>query len=185
MISTRARLLKIYFSFSNVYTNLFALFVQLPFSCLSCASSSWLPLLHFSFPSFSLFPTPKRQCQSERSPKARHEANSFEPTEWSKRLTPGQLGWQGAAAVGSIPAPALSHSESEQKKITSLSPTKSTLPRKVLSRFQKRSDGSHSGQGDVVFKSMSKARSYRSQLATRPVMSCTSGSAPVSVWRCT
>ena len=28
----------------------------------------------------------------------------FEPAEWSERPTPGQLGWLGAAAVGSIPA---------------------------------------------------------------------------------
>ena len=96
------------FSFFNVYIYLFALFVQLPFSSLSCAGSSWLPLLLVSFPSFSLFPTPNRPCQSERSSKARHEADSFEPAEWSERLTPGQSGWLGAAAVGSIPALALS-----------------------------------------------------------------------------
>ena len=72
------------------------------------AGSSWLPLLLVSFPSFSLFPTPNRPCQSERSSKARHEADSFEPAEWSERLTPGQSGWLGAAAVGSIPALALS-----------------------------------------------------------------------------
>ena len=75
-----------YFSFSNVFTYLFALFVQLPFSSLSCAGSSWLPLPLASFPSFSLFPTPNRPCQSERSPKVRHEADSFEPAEWSERL---------------------------------------------------------------------------------------------------
>ena len=40
--------------------------------------------------------------------RARHEADSFEPAEWSERLTPGQSGWLGAAAVGSIPALALS-----------------------------------------------------------------------------
>ena len=58
-----------------------------------------------------LFPTsrfPNRPCQSERSPKARHEAFSFQPTEWSERLTHGQSGWLGAAALGSIPALALS-----------------------------------------------------------------------------
>ena len=49
-----------------------------------------------------------RPCQSERSSKARHEADSFEPAEWSERLTPGQSGWLAAAAVGSIPALALS-----------------------------------------------------------------------------
>ena len=100
----------ILFSFFNVYIYLFALFVQLPFSSLSCAGSSWLPLLLVSFPFFSLFPTPNRPCQSERSSKARQEADSFEPAEWSERLTPrpGQSGWQGAAAVGSIPALALS-----------------------------------------------------------------------------
>ena len=45
-------------------------------------------LLLVSFPSFSLLPTPNRPCQSERSSKARHEADSFEPAEWSERLTP-------------------------------------------------------------------------------------------------
>ena len=78
------------------------------FSSLSCAGSSWLPLLLVSFPSFSLLPTPHRPCQSERSSKARHEADSFEAAEWSERLTPGQSGWLGAAAVGSIPALVLS-----------------------------------------------------------------------------
>ena len=29
---------------------------------------------------------------------------SERPAEWSERLTPGQSGWLGAAAVGSIPA---------------------------------------------------------------------------------
>ena len=57
---------------------------------------------------WSLLPTPNRPCQSERSSEARHEADSFEPAEWSERLTPGQSGWLGAAAVGSIPALALS-----------------------------------------------------------------------------
>ena len=98
----------IFFSFFNVYIYLFALFVQLPFSFLSCAGSSWLPFTFVSFNSFALFPTPNRPCQSERSPKARHEADSFEPAEWSERLTPGQSGWLGAAAVGSIPALTLS-----------------------------------------------------------------------------
>ena len=78
--------------FLHVYIYLFALFVQLPFSSLSCAGSSWLPLPLVSFPSFSLLPTPNRPCHSERSPKARHEADSFEPAEWSGRLTPGQSG---------------------------------------------------------------------------------------------
>ena len=48
------------------------------------------------------------RCQSERSPKARHEADSFEQAEWSERLTPGQSSWLGATAVGSISALALS-----------------------------------------------------------------------------
>ena len=87
---------------------LFALSVQLPFSSLSCAGSSWLPLLLVSFPSFSLLPTPNRPCLSERSSKARHEADSFDPAEWSERLTPGQSGWLLAAAVGLIPVLALS-----------------------------------------------------------------------------
>ena len=68
-----------------------------------------------SFP-FSLFPTPNRLCQSECGPKARHEADSFEPAEWSSRLTPGQSGWLGAAAVGSIPDLALSHPQKVNKK---------------------------------------------------------------------
>ena len=68
----------------------------------------WLPLPLVYFPSFSLLPTPNRPCQSERSSKARHEADSFEPAEWTERLTPGQSGWLGAAAVGSIPTLALS-----------------------------------------------------------------------------
>ena len=87
---------------------LFTLFVQLPFSSLSCAGSSWLPLPLVSFFSFSLLPFPDRLCQSERSPEARHEADSFEPAKRSERLTPGQSGWLGAAAIGSIPALALS-----------------------------------------------------------------------------
>ena len=33
---------------------------------------------------------------------------TIQPAEWSERLTPGQSGWRGAAAVGSIPAHALS-----------------------------------------------------------------------------
>ena len=67
----------IFFSFFNVYIYVFALFVQLPFSSLSCAGSSWLPLPLVSFPSFSLLPTPNWPCQSGRSLKARHEADSF------------------------------------------------------------------------------------------------------------
>ena len=35
-------------------------------------------------------------------------AEPAEWSEWSERLTPGQSGWLGAAAVGSIPALALS-----------------------------------------------------------------------------
>ena len=80
------------------------------FSChsLLCpvpVNSSWLPLPLFflSLLSPSSQP-PNRPCQSVRSPKACHEADSFEPAEWSERLTPGQSGWQGAAAVGSIHA---------------------------------------------------------------------------------
>ena len=53
----------------------------------------------FHFPLFFLFHVPL---------KARHEADSFEPAEWSEGLTPGQSGGLGAAAVGSIPALALS-----------------------------------------------------------------------------
>ena len=60
------------------------------------------------FPFFLPPRNPNRPCQSERSPKARHKADSFEPAEWSERLTPGQSGWLGAAAIGSIPALALS-----------------------------------------------------------------------------
>ena len=104
---------KIFFSSFNVFTYLFVQFVQLLFSSWSCAGSFWLPLPLVSFPSFSLLfffppPNPNRPCQSERSPKARHEADSFEPAEFSERLTPGQSGWLGAAAAGSIPALAFS-----------------------------------------------------------------------------
>ena len=74
------------FSFFNVYIYLFALFVQLPFSSLSCAGLSWLPLPLVSFPFVCPLPTPNRPCQSKRSPKARHEADSFEPAEWSEWL---------------------------------------------------------------------------------------------------
>ena len=57
-----------------------------------------------SFPSFSLFPTPIDRVSSSRCLKARHEADFFEPAEWSERLTSRRAGWLGAAAVGSIPA---------------------------------------------------------------------------------
>ena len=40
-----------------------------------------------------------------------------EPAEWSERVTPGQSGWLGAAAVGSIPALALSHSQKVNKEL--------------------------------------------------------------------
>ena len=45
-------------------------------------SQNSLPLPLVSFPSFSLLPTPNRPCQSERSSKARHEADSFFCTGW-------------------------------------------------------------------------------------------------------
>ena len=57
-----------------------------------------------SFPSFSLWPTPIDRVSPNRWFKARHEADSFEPAEWSERLTSRRAGWLGAAAVGSIPA---------------------------------------------------------------------------------
>ena len=60
-----------------------------------------------SFPSFSLFSPYSLidRASSNRSPNARHdfEADIFVSAEWSERLTPGRLGWIGAAAVGSIP----------------------------------------------------------------------------------
>ena len=62
--------------------------------------SNLLPLVSFS--SFSVFPNPNRPCQYERSPKARHEADSFQPVEWSELLIPGQAGWLGSAAAGLI-----------------------------------------------------------------------------------
>ena len=43
-----------------------------------------------------------------------------EKAEWSEQLTPGQSGWLGAAAVGSIPALALSHSQKKKKKKTAI-----------------------------------------------------------------
>ena len=57
-----------------------------------------------SFPSFSLFPTPVDRVSPNRCLKARHEADSFEPAEWSERLPSRRSGWLGAAAAGSIPA---------------------------------------------------------------------------------
>ena len=72
------------------------------------ASSALAAFSACFFPLFLPPPNPNRPCQSERSFKARCEADSFEPAEWSERLTPGQSGCLGAAAVGSIPALALS-----------------------------------------------------------------------------
>ena len=98
----------IFFSFFNVCIYLLALFVQMPFSSLSCAGSSWLPLPLLFSHSFSLLPTPNRPCLSEHmGSKVHHKADSFEPAEWSELLTPGQSGWLGAAALGSIPTLAL------------------------------------------------------------------------------
>ena len=84
---------------------------ELPLPCLLIESRVCNVLAASSacfFPFFLPPPTPNRPCQSERSPKARHEADSLEPAEWSERLTPRQSGWLGAAAEGSIPALALS-----------------------------------------------------------------------------
>ena len=79
-----------------------------------CITRQALPfLVHLQNLSYNCH-TPK--C-SKRSPKARHEAESFEPAEWSERPTPGQSGWLGAAAVGSVPALALAHSQKVNKKI--------------------------------------------------------------------
>ena len=61
--------------------------------------------------------------QSERSPEARHEADSCEPPEWFQWLTHGQLGLLDAAAVGSVPALALSHFQQkvcDNRKVTQL-----------------------------------------------------------------
>ena len=46
-------------------------------------------------------------------------SNTVGRFECSERLSPGQLGWLGAAALGSIPALALPHSQKSQK-LTSL-----------------------------------------------------------------
>ena len=62
------------------------------------------PATLVSFPSFSLFPTPVDRVSPNRCLKARHEADSFEPAEWSERLPSRRSGWLGAAAAGSIPA---------------------------------------------------------------------------------
>ena len=92
------------------------------------------------FFSFCLpLPNPNRPSQSERSPKALHEADSFEPAELSERLTPGQSGWIGAPAVGSIPV-SLFHILKKQTEITSLSPTctlvhSASIPFYILRRF--------------------------------------------------
>ena len=48
----------------------------------------------------------KRRREREESDKSgfeEEEAESFEPAEWSERLTSRRVGWLGAAAVGSIP----------------------------------------------------------------------------------
>ena len=84
-----------------------ALFVQLPLSSLSCAGSSWLPLPLVSFSSFSLLPTPIDRVSPNVALK---QATRLILLNWpsSDRLTPGQSGWLGAAAVGSIPTLALS-----------------------------------------------------------------------------
>ena len=93
----------IYFSFLYEITSILALFRCL--SSFSSAGSSWLLSLFLaSFPSFSFFPTPIDRVSSSRCLKARHEADSFEPAEWSERLASRRAGWLGAAAVGSIPA---------------------------------------------------------------------------------
>ena len=43
-------------------------------------------------------------CTRNSCLKPRHEADSFEPAEWSERLPSRRSGWLGAAAAGSIPA---------------------------------------------------------------------------------
>ena len=77
------------------------LFFVLPRFILAASSACF-------FPFFLPPPNPIRPFQFEHSSKVHHEADSFEPAEWSERLTPGLSGWLGAAAVGSIPALALS-----------------------------------------------------------------------------
>ena len=47
---------------------------------------------------------PVDRVSPNRCLKARHEADSFEPAEWSERLPSRRSGWLGAAVAGSIPA---------------------------------------------------------------------------------
>ena len=73
--------------------------------CLVCAGCS---LFLASFPFFSLFPgNPIDRVSPNCCLEARHEADSFEPAEWSERLTSGRAGWLSVAAVGPIPALAI------------------------------------------------------------------------------
>ena len=76
------------------------------FSCLSLfsAGSSWLLSHTRFFPFFLPLPTPVDRVSPNRCLKARHEADSFEPAEWSERLPSRRSGWLGAAAAGSSPA---------------------------------------------------------------------------------
>ena len=43
----------------------------------------------------------QRLASPNRGLKARHKADTFEPAEWSERLTSWRWGWLGAAAAGS------------------------------------------------------------------------------------
>ena len=56
----------------------------------------------------TLWGTPLVPRQHQHIRAERLESDSFEPAEWSERLTPWQSGWLGAATVGSIPALAFS-----------------------------------------------------------------------------
>ena len=97
------------FSFSPFNVSILPLHVELlrswRFSAASLSSLAPMrpgcSLALVFLPSFSLFP-PRRPCVSpNRGLKARHEADSFEPAEWSERLTSRRSGWLGAAAAGS------------------------------------------------------------------------------------
>ena len=60
----------------------------------SSAGLSWLLSLSRFFPFFLPLPTPIDRVSPNRGLKARHEADSLEPAEWSERLT----SWQGGLA---------------------------------------------------------------------------------------
>ena len=81
-----------------------SLSLSLSLSLFSSASLSWLLSHARFFPFFLPLPTPVDRVSPNRCLKARHEADSFDPAEWSERLPSKRSGWLGAAAAGLSPA---------------------------------------------------------------------------------